>query len=150
MDIGARIGAILIGLAMLAGSAGITATPAEADPWESALQRANFIMNQTYNGFLVEKQLNDGPFVWSSDGCSWTPLPWSWEQDLPCQQHDFGYRNFGKGLRLDRTEDRRGWLDQRFLTEMLRNCDAHPWYPHCVDGAYTMYAAVRNFNDWHD
>jgi Prokaryotic phospholipase A2 len=112
--------------------------------------RAIDIMNQSYGDFLNTKGTGEAPFDWSSDGCSWTPPPWSWEQNGPCQLHDFGYRNFGKGLTLERTEDRRAWIDQRFLDEMQRNCNQHWWYTSCPSGIHVMWGVVRNFNDWRD
>jgi len=133
---------------------------AVADPPESLRQRATSIMNDTYGGFMVAKRSKEHPFDWRSNGCNWpTPPLWAWEQNVPCQQHDFGYRNFGSGLKLDRTEARRAWIDGIFLREMLRNCkDLFPYpyavvayaYADCVEGAHLMYAAVRNFNDWRD
>jgi hypothetical protein len=106
------------------------------------------IVSQSYGDFLKTKRTGEAPFDWSSDGCSWTPAPWSWEQSGPCQLHDFGYRNFGKGLTLERTEDRRAWIDRRFLDEMRRNCRQHWWYTSCPNGIYVMYGVVRNRSDW--
>jgi len=130
--------------------AAFTAAPAAADPPQSTRQRATSIMESTYGGFAFIKQSHESPFDWSSDGCSWTPPPQRWEQEVPCQEHDFGYRNFGKGLTLDRTEARRAWIDQRFLSEMLRNCNQHPFSPNCYPNAMALYAAVRNMSDWRD
>jgi len=124
--------------------------PAAADP--PLKNQAISLVSSTYGQFMAAKRssLRNNRFDWSTDGCSWTPPPWNWEHRAPCEQHDFGYRNFGKGLTLERTESRRAWIDARFLTEMLRNCRDHWWYPNCTNGAYTMYAVVRNFNNWRD
>jgi hypothetical protein len=95
-------------------------------------------------------------FDWTTDGCS-PPTPSGWKDlfDGPCQLHDFGYRNFGKGLTLGRDEDTRAWIDGRFETEMKRLCNnnfPHPWQilnrEACFKEAEIMWAAVRTFNDW--
>jgi hypothetical protein len=119
--------------------------PAAADTKSRAID----IMSQSYGDFLHTKSAGEAPFDWYSNGCNLpTPPPWSWEQDGPCQLHDFGYSNFGFGLTLERTEARRAWIDERFLQEMQRNCSEHPWYTSCGLGIYAMYTAVRNFNNW--
>lgn len=86
-------------------------------------------------------------YDWTSDGCSWTPDSWKAIFDAPCQQHDFGYRNFGKGLTMQRTETRRKWIDRRFLREMWRVCSTWslPSRGSCNAAARTMYTAVRIF-----
>jgi hypothetical protein len=79
--------------------------------------------------------------------------------DGPCQLHDFGYRNFGKGLTLRRNEDTRAWIDGRFEAEMKRLCNNN--FPHiwqipnreaCFKEAEVIWAGVRNGsffgNDW--
>jgi hypothetical protein len=94
-------------------------------------------------------------FDWGTDGCSFTPEPWRTIFDGPCEQHDFGYRNFSKGLRLGPTEARRLMIDNRFRNEMFRVCE--PWsYPDkvtCYVAARTAYNAVRNLGGglwgWH-
>lgn len=95
-------------------------------------------------------------FDWTSDGCS-PPTPGSWKKlfDGPCQLHDFGYRNFGKGLTLGRSEDTRHWIDDRFEAEMKRLCNdryPHPWqYPNreaCFKEAEIIHAAVSVASDW--
>jgi hypothetical protein len=138
-----RVAAIVVGV-MLAGL--VPAGTAAADTKSRAID----IMNQSYGDFLKTKARHEAPFDWSTDGCSWTPPPWNWEQRGPCELHDFGYRNFGKGLTLERTENRRGWIDQRFLDEMRRNCRQHWWYTSCPNGILTMYGVVRNASDWSD
>ena len=138
-----RLVATLVSI-MLVGL--IPAGTATADTKSRAIE----IMSQSYGDFKNTKSRHEAPFDWSSDGCSWTPAPWRWEQDGPCQLHDFGYRNFGKGLTLERNENRRAWIDHRFLEEMQRNCRQHWWYTSCPNGILTMYAVVRNFSNWND
>jgi hypothetical protein len=90
-------------------------------------------------------------FDWSDDGCS-PPTPDSWKSlfNGPCQLHDFGYRNFGKGLSLGRNENTRSWIDNRFRIEMQRLCNnnfPHPWqYPNreaCFNEAQIIWQGVR-------
>lgn len=100
-------------------------------------------------------------FDWTDDGCSGReqigPVSNIYRDlfNLPCRQHDFGYRNFGKGLTLERTEARRAWIDARFLTEMKRLCnDSFPqWWQIankqvCFTTADIVYEAVRRLSNW--
>jgi hypothetical protein len=64
-------------------------------------------------------------FNWTDDKCSPPWMPEFIYRKLfqePCQQHDFGYRNFGNWMRLGRNELTRAWIDHRFLFEMRRLC----------------------------
>jgi hypothetical protein len=127
----------------------------------SLRQQAVSIMNLHYKGFMWLKHHDRvRPFVWSSDGCSWTPNFKYFDLakifNPACQLHDFGYRNFGKGLRLGHNEKTRAWIDGRFHTEMDRICDdkwGHHWWQWankeaCRGEADVMYRAVRKFNHW--
>lgn len=100
-------------------------------------------------------------FDWTDDGCSGHEqigFVSNIYRDLfnqPCRQHDFGYRNFGKGLTLDRTELMRAWIDSRFLAEMKRLCNnSFPsWWQTvnrqtCFKTADVVHAAVRRLSDW--
>lgn len=100
-------------------------------------------------------------FDWTDDGCSGREqigFVSNIYRDLfnqPCRQHDFGYRNFGKGLTLDRSESRRAWIDSRFLSEMKRLCNnSFPsWWQAvnkqtCFKTADVVHAAVRRLSDW--
>jgi hypothetical protein len=88
-------------------------------------------------------------FDWTTNGCSWTPPTALIVFNRPCQLHDFGYRNFGNGLTLERTESRRLWIDNRFRDEMYRICqDPRAFLPlggpfRCRAMATAMYAVVR-------
>ena len=95
-------------------------------------------------------------FDWTTDSCS-PPTPASWRRlfDPACQQHDFGYRNFGKGLTLGRDENTRRRIDDRFLAEMKSICNYRfsDWTQYanlqaCFKEADSMHAAVRIANDW--
>jgi Prokaryotic phospholipase A2 len=79
-------------------------------------------MSLTYEEFMWMKRNDPVPaFDWSSDGCSWTPNVMYFDLAkifYPTYQlHDFGYRNFGKGLRLGHDEKTRAWIDGRLLTD---------------------------------
>lgn len=95
-------------------------------------------------------------FDWTTDGCSWTPPPARNVFNSACQQHDFGYRNFGKGPTVGRNEDARAWVDWRFKTEMTKLCKK-PAVSIPLGGkilcngvATGMYGVVRNRSDWSD
>lgn len=79
-----------------------------------------------------------------------TPDTWKAIFDGPCQLHDFGYRNFGSGLTLERTEGRRSWIDSKFRTEMRNVCKSWKGLEKftCNTAANTMYGAVRTANHW--
>lgn len=107
------------------------------------------------------KPLPYNSFDWTDDGCSGREqigFVSNIYRDLfnqPCRQHDFGYRNFGQGLTLDRTEPRRAWIDARFLAEMKSLCkNSFPsWWQSlnrqtCFTTADVVHAAVRRLSDW--
>lgn len=101
---------------------------------------------------MAESALARAPFDWSTDGCSSTPPAWAAFFDAPCRQHDFGYRNLGRGLALRPNEHVRTWVDARFLTEMRRACTESARglaRTRCRVRARAMHTAVRLFNaDW--
>ncbi|SDH30854.1 phospholipase A2, partial [Pseudonocardia oroxyli] len=87
------------------------------------------------NGFAYPGCRKPSPynaFNWTDDGCSGREqfgivgrVVSNVYRDLfnePCQLHDFGYRNFGKGLTLGRMESVRETIDNRFHAEMYRLC----------------------------
>ncbi len=95
-------------------------------------------------------------FDWDTDSCS-GPVPTGWRNLFhpACQQHDFGYRNFGKGLALGRDEGTRRWIDDRFRVEMKSICNYRfsDWTQYanlqaCFKEADTMYSAVRLLSNW--
>jgi Prokaryotic phospholipase A2 len=96
-------------------------------------------------------------FDWTDDGCSGRneigPLSLAYRNlfNEPCRLHDFGYRNFGKGLALYKHEDMRARIDTRFLEEMSRLCSDKygQWWnfqkrSECGRIALAVYTAVRN------
>jgi hypothetical protein len=94
-------------------------------------------------------------FNWSDDGCSgkeqigFASNAYRNLFNKPCQLHDFGYRNFGKGLTLGRSEATRAWIDGRLRDEMYRLCDTNYATNRiqrgaCKSEAGAVWAAVRN------
>lgn len=114
---------------------------------------ADTIMRKDYKSFIVYRStVHPAPFDWSADGCSWPATP---HMQLlfvkPCVQHDFGYRNYGHGLKLGSNEDMRGWIDDRFLQEARQVCmDTFPGWvglpqrTKCFTEAGTMWTALRH------
>ena len=98
-------------------------------------------------------------FDWTDDGCSGReqigPISNLYRNlfNKACQLHDFGYRNFGEGLKLDRTESRRAWIDERFRIQMYRICDDRfagnrAQLLVCKDQAEWVHTVVRNASSW--
>jgi hypothetical protein len=152
---------VLAVLAVMALSAGTFASESVAQipppPGHVSLRaEAIAIMNLTYKEFGWMRSHDPiRPFNWTSDGCSWTPPAWAQLFRPACLLHDFGYRNFGNGLRLQRTEARRAWIDGRFYTEMKRICNDKysAWWriandAACHAEAWTMYKVVRVASHW--
>lgn len=145
---------LLLGLAILVPTAQAVVAPPGGGG--SARREAVKIMNLGYSRFVRFKHRHPiPPFDWSTDGCSGTPPAWADLFNRACQLHDFGYRNFGKGLTLGRNEKTRAWIDHRFLVEMDRICQDkyHAWYRRpnwlaCRGEAWTMYGVVRNMSHW--
>lgn len=130
---------------LLAGAlVGALAAPAPAAA-PGLTARALALVAAPHEAFLAAPR--SAPFDWSSDGCSRTPAPWARIFDGPCRQHDFGYRNLGRGLRLQRTEATRRWVDERLLAESRRLCAARPGgavaRALCDARARAMHTAVR-------
>jgi hypothetical protein len=93
--------------------------------------------------------------VWSSDGCSGSLLtPASVDAFFrdACLRHDFGYRNFRAGPRIDPSPARKQRIDTMFLADLRATCATagQPrirWYGgvmvDCDQAARLMYRAVR-------
>lgn len=101
-----------------------------------------------YWAFEKAARRRSAPFDWSTDGCSRTPRVLATRFAGPCRQHDFAYRNLGRGLRLSATEDARDWADARFHDELRRRCGelfTGRRLARCRLGARGMWAAVRRY-----
>jgi len=116
--------------------------------------QADAYMNMSYTAFIAAKSSRQRlPFNWTSDGCTNMPSSLASMFNRPCQQHDFGYRNYGSrfGYRLGRDEGTRHWIDNRFLHEMQRLCVQRFSRAYqgankatCLAQAGAVFAAVRN------
>jgi len=151
-----RILAMSAALLTLGGSLSASASAAPSPN----RARADGFMNMTYTGFAAAAANRPTPFNWGTDGCSIPPqvplspaVKYSLENLFrgPCKQHDFGYRNYGRGLKLGRDEGTRDWIDGRLLTEMRRVCARSfpSWWQAankaaCRGEANAFYVAVRN------
>lgn len=128
---------------------GLLVSPQTAPAVTALESRAVRLVALDHHKFLQEKATAPPPFDWSTDGCTSTPPSWAVTFDGPCQQHDFGYRNLGHGLRLRPTRAARAWVDRRFLRELRRVC-AEQFTglaaAECRAQARAMHAAVRIFN----
>lgn len=128
----------------------LTAPPAAGAEREALTTRAIVLVSVPYGDFLAAKHADPAPpFDWSTDGCSHAPGSWARVFDGPCQQHDFAYRNLGRGLRLQHDEATRQWADRRLLTETRRVCAERRRGARravCEGRARAVYAAVRWLN----
>lgn len=120
-------------------------------------RRSDFRGSDCIPGRECKKPSPYNKFDWENDGCSVPVSSWKALFYPACQQHDFGYRNFGKGLLLGRDEGTRRWIDDRFRVEMKAICNYKfsDWLQYanlqaCFKEADIMYAGVRLLNDWSD
>ena len=106
-------------------------------------RQADGLMNLSYRRFIKRKRVamrnrnragaradKTWPLDWTDDGCSipgqklsGVASKWSRTFDGACQQHDFGYRNYGsRALRLNRNEGTRLRIDNKLHRESKRAC----------------------------
>ncbi len=137
-------------------SFGVVATTATGDspsadtPFNSLRAIADGYMSSSLDDFLATKQQKPGPFNWSDDGCSIikyaVPQDEAWFHDA-CTRHDFGYRNYGNGLRLQRDDGTKQQIDSRLLDDMHYICNNRlPLvdYPPCMVRAQYIYEGVND------
>jgi len=131
-------------------------------------RKADRIMQMSYRTFLKYKDAairnrhhggaredNTWPLDWSDDGCT---IPGQESIDIAravsaffnaaCQQHDFGYRNYGKHyLALNRTDDARKRIDDKLEVELTRACGVAfrggNGLRNCKNTANIIWGAVR-------
>lgn len=140
------------------GLAVIGAPAASAGETASVKERADKIMNLSYKKFA--KADHSKPFDWRNNGCS-SPLPYTPFQEVfrrACNQHDFGYRNYGSatkgGLKLSPTRATKNRIDGKFALELKRTCeDTYAvWNPQrhaCLTAGGGYYTAVSQGGDGH-
>ena len=82
-------------------------------------------------------------FDWSTDYCSSSPdRPLGFDFRLPCQRHDFGYRNF---KRLNAFPANKARIDDAFYYDMKQVCARYTARNTCLSTAWTYYQAVKRF-----
>jgi hypothetical protein len=130
------------------------AQPSQAFTQFNALAFADQYMNESMDSFQAHRANHPRlpRFNWVSDGCRGGGV------DVPdsefgfnfrpaCERHDWGYANYGQDGSLDRTEDRRKRIDDRFFSDMNAECNSQWWNPFqnwCRATALTYYTGVRN------
>lgn len=129
------------------------AAPATArEPSSRAVADRIMQLDTTAFAALRASPARPAAYDWTTDGCTLTPPRWALRFRPACWLHDFGYRNYGRGLTLGRDERTRRWIDGRFRTEMLRLCAARPPGRYarslCRVEASTMHLIVRGANYW--
>lgn len=141
------IAAVAVAASGILGGTLLTAESDSVDA-QSTREKADSIMNLSYNGFADDSRVE--PFNWTKDGCSvpvkFTPYRNVFRQ--ACNQHDFGYRNYGKGkystLKLSPTAKTKDWIDKRFLAEMRRTCADQDRGATCRGAANAYHYVVQN------
>lgn len=124
-------------------------SPHSAATLGTVVERGVFATELTeFPRFVRENRRFYSDLDWSTDYCS-APFVGntgrSFNFRLPCQRHDFGYRN----LKIIGafTEENRRRVDDRFLADMKTTCAPRPVTQkyNCYLWADTFYAAVRVF-----
>jgi len=124
-------------------------SPHSAATLGTVVERGVFATELTeFPRFVRENRRFYRDLDWSTDYCS-APFVGntgrSFNFRLPCQRHDFGYRN----LKIIGafTEENRRRVDDRFLADMKTTCAPRPVTQkyNCYLWADTFYAAVRVF-----
>lgn len=149
-----RFGAVAI---LVALALGMVANPPAVQA-KATRGGAVKIFYQSNYGFMINKwnQRYYSDYTWTDDGCS---VPKVVKVALPtmdyaskvfnreCQQHDFGYRNFGGKKNLDNTHSRKLSVDGKFHTLMDQRCDTLGWYyaKGCKMHSYLFWKAVEVF-----
>ena len=84
-------------------------------------------------------------FDWTTDYCTTSPdEPLGFDFRLPCQRHDWGYRNYRAIGDFDANKSR---IDNAFYFDLQRVCDTYAsWQqPACDALAWSYYQAVSVF-----
>ncbi|WP_433209103.1 phospholipase [Dactylosporangium sp. CS-047395] len=84
-------------------------------------------------------------FDWTTDYCSSSPdQPLGFDFRLPCQRHDFGYRNYKAIGAFPANKSR---IDDSFYYDLKAKCATYNAFvrPACTSLAWTYYQAVAAF-----
>ncbi len=137
---------LVVAMTMLLAGFAIGEMVSHGDGRAELEREAQRLIALPYWAFARAAAVHSRSFDWSSDGCSRTPPALAARFEGPCRQHDFAYRNLGRGLRLTPTETAREWADARFLDELRRRCGdlLRGWrLTRCRGDARAMWLAVR-------
>lgn len=147
--------ALLAVVTLLLSVLAITSANAGGATRAQLKSRASDINFQITMGKFLDLKNNaksklDASFAWKDDGCSapadWATAYWQGVFRNPCKRHDFGYRNFGKGLQLASTGDQKARIDSKFREDMMSRCSrlkAESEINDCRGAADTFYYALR-------
>lgn len=117
------------------------AAPAHAVTRSTLTERAKLYYGKSIKEFMTLSKAHDGQgsggknedtqwkgLDWENDGCSAPSAvvgaAWNTYFATPCIRHDFGYRNYGKGLALRSTNAQKKTIDDKFLADMKAHCRA--------------------------
>lgn len=149
------LGALVLGLLMLAGVAGPGSAAAAPGPVPGALaaRTDQLVFTTPMADFLRQRAAPDPAdgLDWSSDGCS-VPILREPQRSIPqgfdfrasCERHDFGYRNLKAQGRF--TEDVRRRMDDGFRADMDAVCaEQSGWF-----GLRTVYCrhVAEDYHFW--
>jgi hypothetical protein len=132
--------AVLLGFATPAQAATLSQRLSVATAWSQSTAASQTAWNSA--------RLNPGPwssyaFDWSTDYCSASPdQPFGFDFRLPCQRHNFGYRNF---KRLNAFPANKPRIDDSFYYDMKQVCARYSARAACLSTAWTYYQAVKRF-----
>lgn len=114
------------------------------------LQSARRLMELPLADFVEEADASsrDPRLDWTTDLCSGPSVISIWDDDFAdaCRRHDFGYRNFGSAKALDKTPDRREFIDEVFADDMAAICEPSDGLlrASCLFDANVFYLAVHD------
>jgi hypothetical protein len=142
-------------LVTVLGSAALAATPAAPAATSGPPDKAAVLANLTGPSAESYRDWNEARlhperwtayhFIWTTDYCTGGPeRPVGFDFRLPCQRHDFGYRNYKASGDL---KPNRARLDQAFYADLKRRCATYAIVlrPVCTVLAWTYYKAARRY-----
>jgi hypothetical protein len=133
-------------LALGVATAAEAATPADKPAVMSSWSQPNATSSNAWN--TARQHQSDWAaygFDWSTDYCSSSPdQPLGFDFRLPCQRHDFGYRNYKAVGAFPANKSR---IDGSFYYDMKAKCATYNVFvrPACTSLAWTYYQAVVVF-----
>ena len=134
--------ALAIGLASPAGAVTVEQKVSLLTSWTQPT-------TASYNAWNAARG-NQGAYAeygldWSTDYCSTSPdQPLGFDFRLPCQRHDFGYRNYKSIGAFPANKSR---IDDSFYYDLKAKCATYNVFvrPACTSLAWTYYQAVVAF-----